>query len=138
MCGINTCTVSGEGIERTYVGVICEIGPRLIGRRRGGRTLPAGDVDGVKVLGHLSDHDRVQAAVGEAGLAVLEAALECVPQFLAHSVVGIFLLYRAALRNNLLGSKGTARVAPSAVLPPLLDSLHLGLEGFLLGVDGVG
>ena len=99
--------------------------------------MPARDIDSVEVLGHLSDHDRVETAIREASLAGLEVVLQCVPQLLAHLVVGILLLDRAALGDDLLSSERTTSVAPSAVRPPLLDGLDLGVEGCLLGFERV-
>lgn len=46
------------------VGVIREIRTGLVGGGGGGRGLPSGNVDGVKVLCHLSDHDWVETSVG--------------------------------------------------------------------------
>lgn len=38
-----------------------KVGSGLVGGGRGGGRLPSGDVDGLEVLGHLSDLDRVEA-----------------------------------------------------------------------------
>ena len=62
-----------EGRSRTHVGVISKIRAGLVACRGGRRRLPARDIDGVKVLRHLRDHGRVEAAIRVAGITVLTA-----------------------------------------------------------------
>lgn len=52
----------------TYHRIISQIGGGLVRRRSSGRTLPAGNVDGVKELAHLGDHCRFKATIGVASL----------------------------------------------------------------------
>ena len=59
---------------QTHHRVVCKIGGGFIGRGGGRRALPARDIDGVQVLGHLGDHGGFETAIGEAGLLVLYTA----------------------------------------------------------------
>lgn len=67
-------------------------------------------------------------------LSDLELVFQDAPQLLAHLVVGVYLLDRSTLVYNLLSSKRTLCESPSAVCPPLLHSLDLLFELFLLGL----
>lgn len=144
------------GGGNTYVRVVCKIRTRLVTSRGSGRSLPARNIYGLKVLCHLSNHDWVETAIGEASFAILnilsaedpmgnrrivhsdlELVLENVPKLLAHLIIGEYLLDRATLVNDLLGSEGTLCVAPAAVCPPLLYGLDLILELFLLGLQAL-
>jgi len=55
------------------VWVVCKIRARLVGGRGGGTGLPAGNVDGVEVFGHLGNHDRVETSVCVARVSALDA-----------------------------------------------------------------
>ena len=61
------------------VRVVCKIGAGLVGGRGGGTGLPAGDVDGVEVFGHLGYHDRVETSVCVACVAALHSLSVIVP-----------------------------------------------------------
>lgn len=78
----------------------------LVGGAGGGRGLPAGNVDGLEVFGHLGDLDWVQSTVGVAGGLVAVMALESLPKLLALLVGGVDLADRATLGNDLLSSVG--------------------------------
>jgi hypothetical protein len=66
----------------------------------------------------------------------LETALDELPQLLRLLVAGVLNLDGATLRDNLLGSVGTAGEAPSGVGPPLLQLSNFLLELSLLVVSG--
>lgn len=57
-----------DSAARAYHRVVGKIGGGLVGRGGSGRALPAGHINGVQVLGHLGDHCRLKAAIGEAGV----------------------------------------------------------------------
>jgi hypothetical protein len=59
-------------LQTTHHWVICQIWRGLICRRRGGRALPAGNIDRVKVFSHLRDHRWLEAAIGVTGSFVLQ------------------------------------------------------------------
>jgi hypothetical protein len=52
----------GDSVHR----VVCKVGGGFVGRRSGGRALPARNVNGIKVFGHLGDHGGFETAIGVA------------------------------------------------------------------------
>lgn len=67
----------GDGV----VGVISKIWAGLVGGGVGGGALPAGDVNGVQMLGHHSDLHRVECTEGPGGGGVGLVGLESPPEF---------------------------------------------------------
>lgn len=116
-------------------GVISQIGAGLVGRRGGGGALPARDVDGLDVLGHLSDLDGIQSTEGVGGGLVLAVVLEELPELLGLDVGSVLSLDVAALGDNGLGRVRTSDEGEALGGPPGLDLSDLLLEAGLLGVD---
>ena len=58
-------------ISGAYHWVVRKIWGWLICGRSGRRALPARHIDSIEIFGHLGEHSRFQAAVGEAGISIL-------------------------------------------------------------------
>ena len=61
--------------KHTYHWVVRKIWRGFIRRRSSRRTLPAGDIYSVKVLGHLREHGRLQASIGKTRIAILTGCI---------------------------------------------------------------
>ena len=73
------CTSGQKANAVSYVRVVGKVRPGLISGGGGGGGLPARDIDGIEVRSHLSDHDRIQAAIGEASFLAAEALFYSTP-----------------------------------------------------------
>lgn len=116
-------------------GVIGQVGAWLVAGGRRGRALPARDVDGVEVLGHLGDLHRVQRAEGPRAGAPGLVAPQQSPQLTRLLVRRVLLLQAASQPRHLGGAVGPPGVLESFAPPPCLDLADLGVELRLLSVQ---
>lgn len=132
----------------THHRIVCKVGRGFVGRRSGGGALPARNVNGVEVLGHLGDHGGFETTIGvardlvllrsytlaklsplfalePARTANLEVVLEDTPELFGLDVGRVVDRQGPTLGHNLLSREGTLGVPPSRVLPPGLDIVDL-------------
>lgn len=106
------------------------------GSRGGG--LPARDVYGLEVLGHLGNLDGVQGAKRVGSGAGLLMALHESPQLASHGIRGVFNGQRAALLNHVSSGVRASHVGEARELEELLDGGDFGIVFLLFGSDKVG
>jgi len=97
--------------------------------------LPAGNVDSVKVLGHLGDVDGVQSTVGERSSLVLGVLLKETVELLSLNGRREFGLQGASLLGDFGSGVDTLGVLPSGLGPPFLNLLDFVLESLLFGLE---
>ena len=111
--------------------VISQIRSRLICRAGSARTLPTRHVNGLKVLGHLGDLDRVQCTVSVGRSLVLGMLLKEGPHFFGLLVGEVLGADGAALTHDRLSRVWARHAGEAWRAPPLLHLLNLPLKHFV-------